>query len=194
MSKFNFDEYKGKYGMHCKTEEEAIDFCKVMHQNGMRWCTAEKYIDNNNLSDYKEETVYCFNEGEYCRKDYAEDYGYKILEWSDFMNKCFEKSDLRNGDFIEYKDGNLGVVSSVELGVVSLQSGMYSMLENFNDDFTCKYNNMYISKVYRPTKSSECCFNFYTSGELMYDKNKDGYVEMTVDEISKALGKKVKVV
>ena len=78
MSKFNFDEYKGNYGMHCKTEEEAIDFCKVMHQNGMQWCIAEKYIDNTHFSKYKEETVYFFNEGACCSKNYAENYRYKI--------------------------------------------------------------------------------------------------------------------
>lgn len=28
--KFNIDDYKGKYVMHCKTEEEAIDFANYL--------------------------------------------------------------------------------------------------------------------------------------------------------------------
>ena len=27
--KFNIDDYKGEYAMHCKTEEEAKDFCNL---------------------------------------------------------------------------------------------------------------------------------------------------------------------
>ena len=40
MKKFNWDEFKNKdnkIAMHCKTEEEAKDFCKQMHEHGMKW-------------------------------------------------------------------------------------------------------------------------------------------------------------
>ena len=35
--KFNIDNYKGKYVMHCKTEEEAKIFCKYLHSIGRMW-------------------------------------------------------------------------------------------------------------------------------------------------------------
>lgn len=30
--------------VHCKTEEEAKDFCKQMHEHGMKWCNGESYL------------------------------------------------------------------------------------------------------------------------------------------------------
>lgn len=34
MGFFDFDKYKGqKVAMHCKTKEEAIDFCNVLHKH-----------------------------------------------------------------------------------------------------------------------------------------------------------------
>lgn len=37
--RFNWDEFKdtdNKIAVHCKTEEEAKDFCKQMHEKGMK--------------------------------------------------------------------------------------------------------------------------------------------------------------
>ena len=40
MKEFNWSEFKDTnniIAVHCKTEEEAKDFCKQMHEHGMRW-------------------------------------------------------------------------------------------------------------------------------------------------------------
>ena len=37
MKEFNINDFNGKVAMHCKTEKEANDFCKVLHENGRRW-------------------------------------------------------------------------------------------------------------------------------------------------------------
>ena len=103
MKKFNWDEFKNKYNkivMHCKTEEEAKDFCKQMHEHGMKWCNGESYLKNTNYNAHNEGTCY-YGGGEYSSRVFAEKYNYKILEWSDYMNKKFTKSDL--------KDGSIGV-------------------------------------------------------------------------------------
>lgn len=46
MKEFDFGNYKGKYAMHCKTEKEAKEFCKVMHDAGREWCNGTSYIRN----------------------------------------------------------------------------------------------------------------------------------------------------
>lgn len=49
--RFNWDEFKNKdnkIAVHCKTEEEAIDFCKRMHEHGMKWCTGKSYMEKTN--------------------------------------------------------------------------------------------------------------------------------------------------
>ena len=61
MKKFNWDEFKNKYNkiaVHCKTEEEAKDFCKRMHEHGMKWCTGKSYMGKTNYEEYKEGTCY----------------------------------------------------------------------------------------------------------------------------------------
>lgn len=53
MSKFNFDMWKDKkVCMHCKTEEEAKDFCRVMHEAGLRWCDGKTYIYSTKFKRY----------------------------------------------------------------------------------------------------------------------------------------------
>ena len=37
--RFNIEDYKGNYVMHCKTEEEAEIFCKYLHSIGRTWST-----------------------------------------------------------------------------------------------------------------------------------------------------------
>ena len=52
MKKFNWDEFKNKDNkivVHCKTEEEAIDFCKQMHKHRMKWCNRKSYLKIQNM-------------------------------------------------------------------------------------------------------------------------------------------------
>ena len=47
---FDWEEFKNKLNkiaVHCKTEEEANDFCKQMHEHGMEWRDGTSYLKNN---------------------------------------------------------------------------------------------------------------------------------------------------
>lgn len=88
MKKFNWDEFQNKdnrIAVHCKTDEEAKDFCKQMHEHGMKWCNGESYLKNTNYNVH-EGTCY-YGGGEYSSSDFVEKYNYKILEWGDYMQK-----------------------------------------------------------------------------------------------------------
>ena len=50
--KFNIEDYKGKYAMHCKTEEEAKDFCAYLGGIGRKWCDGGSY-DRTNYQRYE---------------------------------------------------------------------------------------------------------------------------------------------
>lgn len=84
---FNIENYKGKYVMHCKTEEEAKVFCIYLDSIGHKWCSGVSYLSKNYWNAYKASTCYNFNTDNYCNKQYYEIKGYIILEWSDFMSK-----------------------------------------------------------------------------------------------------------
>lgn len=92
--KFDIEKYAGDYVMHCKTEEEAKDFCKYLDSIGRTWASGGKYVDNLHWSDYGPDTIYWFNSGCYDYINYYTDA--TILEWSDFMEekkepKCSNK-------------------------------------------------------------------------------------------------------
>lgn len=85
--KFNLNDYKGKYAMHCKTREEAESFCRFLHQNGRKWYDEDSYLEDDSWDVHERDTVYCFNEGAFCDIEYARHINYGILEWSDFMEE-----------------------------------------------------------------------------------------------------------
>lgn len=136
MKKFNWDEFQNKYNMiavHCKTEEEAVDFCKQMHEHGMKWCTGKSYMEKTNYEEYKGETCYT-GSGVFSPYRYYISEGYEILEWGDYMQKEFTKADLKDGMVVEYRRVALGrrlVVKDMLLGI----DGSYT-LKNYNDDLT----------------------------------------------------------
>lgn len=85
MDKFNFKEWKDKkVVMHCKTEEEANEFCEVMHKAGKTWSSGVRYLERTNWKNYEDQTCYFFNNGTHDSIDYSREVGYKILEWSDY--------------------------------------------------------------------------------------------------------------
>ena len=108
MKKFNWDEFKdadNKIAVHCKTEEEAIDFCKQMYKHGMEWASGDSYLSYTHYGVYRDKTCYG-GDGGYQSYDYFEKYKYKILEWSDYMDKEFTKADLKDGMVVEQRNGN----------------------------------------------------------------------------------------
>lgn len=92
--KFNIDDYKGKYAMHCKTKEEAEDFCRYLDSIGCKWKNGNRYLNCTYWQSLKSETTYGFNEATYNCISYYKDHGYTILEWSDFMNNTLPKNGI----------------------------------------------------------------------------------------------------
>lgn len=149
--RFNWDEFKdadNKIAVHCKTEEEAKDFCRQMHGQGMKWRNGESYLKNTNYNMHNEGTCY-YGGGEWSSLDIAENYNYKILEWSDYMQKEFTKSDLKDGMVVEYRRKDYGkrmVVGNMLIG----EEGSHR-LEAYENDLTQGYaeSQLSIIRVYK---------------------------------------------
>ena len=108
MKKFNWNEFKNKdnkIAVNCKTKEEAKDFCRQMHGQGMKWCNGDSYLEYTGYGRYLSKTCYT-GVGSFACCDFYESEGYKILEWSDYMQKEFTKSDLKDGMVVEQRNGN----------------------------------------------------------------------------------------
>lgn len=97
--KFNIDNYKGKYVMHCKTKEEAEDFCRYLDSIGHMWGSGDSYLSQNNWNTYRVSTCYSFNIDTYGSKQYFKREGYTILEMENFMSDTMSNKDRINKVF-----------------------------------------------------------------------------------------------
>lgn len=103
----------------------------------------------------------------------------------------FTKYDLKEFDIVELRNGSKTcVVNDIALGQLSI--GCFSV-DTWKDDLTDKGTDKYdIMKVYRPTDSIPTDKSKWKDLPVVYERTE--VKEMTVEEISKALGYEVKVV
>lgn len=187
MKKFNWDEFKNKdnkIAVHCKTEEEAKDFCRQMHEHGMKWCAGNSYMEKTNYKKYKGETCYVgfgvFSSYQYCNIE-----GYTILEWGDYMQKEFTKADLKDGMVVEQRDGDMYLVLA---GMVVRKRG-YNRIGDYDDDLKCAgYTGGDIVKVYRITPGSLGCIkDVFIKGNLELIWERKEPKKMTIEEMRQKL-------
>ena len=188
MKKFNWNEFKNKdnkIAVNCKTEEEAKDFCRQMHGQGMKWRNGESYLKNTNYGMCNEGTCY-YGDGEWSSLDIAEKYNYKILEWSDYMQKEFTKADLEDGMVVEYRCKDYGkrmVVGNMLIG----EDGSHR-LEAYENDLTQGYaeSKLSIIRVYKI--KNERNFKHIMDDdnlELIWERKEPK--KMTIEEMRKKL-------
>ena len=95
--KFNWEEFlsNDKIAVHCSTEEQAKNFCRQMHERGLKWRDGQSYLKNTSWETYKEETAY---EGDGCFASlgYYKNNNYTILEWSDYEKENDMNLELSN--------------------------------------------------------------------------------------------------
>ena len=193
--KFNIDDYKGNYVMHCKTEEEDKSFREYLHSVGRKWASGHSYLTLTYWDNEKDSACYVFNDNFKGKVSIYKSQGFTILEWSDFMEKKFTKADLKNGDVIQKRNGNVEIVC-VDTGTL-ITTDHHNRLDDIREDLTsmngCDYD---IVAVRRPTDCGDCSFIAFQQelGELVYDRERKEVEEMTLEEVCKALGKEIKIV
>lgn len=186
MRKFNWDEFKNeenKIAVHCKTEEEAKDFCERMHKQGMKWCSGESYLKETNYK-FREEEI-CYIKGEFSPYQYYKSNGYEILEWSDYMNKEFTKADLRDGMVVEQRDGGMYLV----LAGTAVGKGEHNSIVGYTDGLKwAGYKGGDVVKVYRITPGSlRCIEEVFVKSNLKLIWERKEPKKMTVEEMRKKL-------
>ena len=185
MRKFNWDEFKdedNKIAVHCKTEEEAKDFCKRMHEHGMEWRDGDSYLEHTEYGRYLSKTCYT-GDGGFASCVFCESEGYKILEWSDYTNKEFTKADLKDGMVVKHRNGDKKMVISEAL----IGEDGYSDRNCFREDLTDRYFKdldivgVYAIKEYSNFADMLSDYNL----ELIWERKEPK--KMTVEEMRKKL-------
>lgn len=186
MKKFNWDEFKNKdnkIAVNCKTEEEAKDFCRQMHGQGMKWCTGDSYLENTSYNVHNEGTCY-YGIGEYLSRVYAEKYNYKILEWSDYMKKEFTKSDIKDGMVVEYNDNSFG--KRLVVGDFLIGEDGYADLGDYNENLKSMASDLEIVRVYKIKRMGKISSIMKNRNlELIWERKESK--KMTVEEMRQKL-------
>lgn len=182
--KFRFEDYQGDYVMWCKTEEEAKDFCRVMHESGRKWKSGKSYKINNWIL-YKEHMCYVFNDNMFISKDDAIDDGYKILKWEDFMEKEFTLSDLKVGMLVVLRDERKYLIArTIDNELVGTRDSGYMHIDRYENDLSfegCSTND--IVEVYNIKKSKKHMYSYSTDDrELLFQRKEPK--ELTMQEIA----------
>ena len=94
---FNWEEFltNENIAVHCSTEEQANDFCKQMHERGLKWRNGQSYLKDTHWKVYKEGTAY-ERDGSFANLGYYKSNNYTILEWSDYEKEKDMNLELNN--------------------------------------------------------------------------------------------------
>ena len=196
--KFNIDDYKNKkVVMHCKTKEEAKDFCNVLDELGLnldelglKWSNGLRYSETMGFSPWECQNgiYYIFNEGIHSSLKHCKDEGYKILEWEDFMNKEFTKDALKNGDVCVLRN-KLVCIAIPEINCLKARDSYLNLNDIMNDLSCCDGFNKYdIMDVYRPQEPYQCDFDkeLYQDGKHVFHRAEP--IKLTFKEIAEKFG------
>ena len=206
MKEFDWTKFKDRSNtivVHCKTIEEANDFCKQMDTHGLKWCNGQSYLDGteDDWNQYKKETCY-HNHGYYANYNYYKKCNYTILEWSDFMKKEFTKADLKYGYLVELRNGNKAIYMPTTKGDYFdyMSSASCLWVNDYNEDLMCtvkcsKTRDYDVVAVYGYSNTGYKTITKEVDDyrELLW-RRKDEVKEMTMEDLEKHFGCKVKIV
>lgn len=131
-----------------------------------------------------------------CNNHYVIDEDNKRCYWTDEMLEpavaSFTKADLKDGMVVEYRCGDRRMILDNKL--ISDFFG-FAFLNSFTDTLEgIKYDDMTIDKVYKSTAHTLKEYFEDCNLELIWERPKEEPIkEMTVAEIEKELGYKVKI-
>lgn len=188
MKKFNWDEFKNKdnkIAVNCKTKEEAKDFCRQMHGQGMKWSDGETLLENTVWYVHGEKTCYVYGVS-FSHYRWAKKKGHRILEWSDYMQKEFTKADLEDGMVVEYRSKSYGrrlVIGDMLIGAEGSHRLIYYNEDLIDTTGDKDFDIMRIYKIQHVSRFNEILL--YSNLELIWERKERK--KMTIEEARKKL-------
>lgn len=97
-------DYIGKkIAVNCTTPEQAEEFCKLMHENGLKWITGSSLLNSTNWDCYKKNTFYSIDGVQVADKQFWLDKGYEILPATDFLEEFVYGQEYEFSDNEDFK-------------------------------------------------------------------------------------------
>lgn len=201
---------EGMTSVHCKTVDQAKEFIKICYVNGINQRSSIVNMDKTHWNDYKERTCYRVRGDalNYASYFHYESEDYEIITFEEFMEeynmKEFTKADLKTGMIVVTRAGiEYIVVKGMEHDfdstrdlIVNTSKRTWDGLEFYTNDLLNNSDmpEMDIMEVYL-APHPHCMQSIdYKRDERKLLWKREEVKELTVDEISKLLGYKVRVV
>ena len=187
--RFDWEAFKNKkIAVHVKTKEESDNFLEKAKKQGLN-------IDDVLWDTYKEYTCYrCswkHNDLYYGSIGFYEDNNYRIIEWSNYTEEKFTQDDLSDYMLVVTRDGEKWIVTK-DVTILSGEESEFISLSNYNN-FENRYNSKYdIVEVYSEREFGNPIVFIKDGRKLLYKEEE--VEEMTLSEIGKILGKKIKII
>ena len=194
----------GELYVHCDTEEKARKFVKWCYDNDIYWLVENKSGLETYYGDYGCNTVYVCNRYAkrlmYANKDdYVKDSD-TVISFDEFMKevdgvKEFTKSDLEVGMFVKLRDGRIYLVLKLYDELYLTKTNGYCIdLKCYNEDLTTKNcRSIDIMGIYLP-KETDCLSYYFLCDNLELIWEREEVKELTMEDIEKIVGCKVKIV
>lgn len=176
-----------KIAVHCKTKEEAEDFCEKMDALGLTWIDGCSYKDSK-WSNSDGEICYS-NRGWHGLYDCYKKEGYEIFEWGDYMEQDL-RDLLKNGTVVELRDGSRCMV--INDGLMGVEDPDFSekILKYGNDlQFNGENRGMDIMKVYGHGYTISQCIG--DTLPIIWKRKKQ---KITMEDIKKQFGEDIEVI
>lgn len=186
-----FCDKNNNVAVHCKTEEEAKDFCKQMDLHGLKWYDDESYVNNTAYNIYKCDSCYANNGMVYSKEDIIYCYGYSpvVLEWSDYMIKS-PKNILELGYVVELRNKRWYIFLPCEKGCAFVKS-CYDPIDFkcYDYELNCKENDcLDVMKIYGYANNPIDILYISPEGRsLLWERKERPEIKMTVDEMKQRL-------
>lgn len=177
-----------KIAVHCKTEEEAKDFCEKMDALGLMWSNGASYKGNSRWEDFRRE-IYYANTGGYTFSDFYKEEGYEIFEWGDYMEQDL-RNLLKNGTVVELRDGSRCMV--INDGLMGVEDPDFSeKISKYSNglQFNGENRGMDIMKVYGHGYTISQCMG--DTLPIIWKRKKQ---KITIEDIKKQFGEDIEVI
>lgn len=102
-----------------------------------------------------------------------------------------KKEDLKSGMIVECRNGKLGLLIATDLGLLIQYDTTWEELSVYNSDLThVKFKESDIINIRKPSNESHIIRSQLSNAPIIWKQ----YKEMTMEDISKALGYDVKII
>lgn len=177
-----------KIAVHCKTKEEAEDFCEKMDALGLMWSNGTSYKENSRWEDFRRE-IYYGNTGGHTFSDFYKEEEYEIFEWGDYMEQDL-RDLLKNGTVVELRDGlRCMVINDGLMGVEDPDFSEKIFKYSNGLQFNGENRGMDIMKVYGHGYTISQCIG--DTLPIIWKRKKQ---KITMEDIKKQFGEDIEVI